>query len=54
MVVVAFLTDGVNELENEDVEGEYHEFDAEDLDYQQEFLEDADEGKSNIFSFDAC
>jgi hypothetical protein len=44
----------VNELENEYVEGEYHEFDAEDLGCQQKFLEDADGGKSNIFSFDAC
>jgi hypothetical protein len=44
----------VNEPENEDVEGEYHEFDAEDPDGQQEFTEDTDEGKSSLFPFDAC
>jgi hypothetical protein len=44
----------VNEPENEDVRGEYHEFDAEDPDCQQEFLEDTDRGKSNLFPFDAC
>jgi hypothetical protein len=27
------LADGVNELENEDVGGEYHEFDAKDLNF---------------------
>jgi hypothetical protein len=44
----------VNEPEDDDVEGEYREFNAEDTDYQQEFLEDIDGGKSNLFSFDAC
>jgi hypothetical protein len=45
----------VNERENEDVGGEYREFDAEDPDCQQEFLEDADRGKSSLFFlFDAC
>jgi hypothetical protein len=39
----------VNEPENEDVGGEYREFDAEELDCQQEFLEDADGGKSSLF-----
>jgi hypothetical protein len=34
--------------------GEYREFDAEDLNYQQEFAENADGGKSNLFPFDAC
>jgi hypothetical protein len=38
----------VNEPENEDVGDEYHEFDTEDPDCQQEFLEDADGGKSNL------
>jgi hypothetical protein len=28
--------------------GEYRKFDAEDLNYQQEFAEDADGGKSNL------
>jgi hypothetical protein len=44
----------VNEPENEDVGGKYREFDAEELDYQQEFTEDADGGKSSLFPFDAC
>jgi hypothetical protein len=34
--------------------GEYCEFDTEDPNYQQEFSEDTDGGKSNIFPFDAC
>jgi hypothetical protein len=53
-VVAYFLADGVNEPENEYVGGKYREFDTEDSDCQQEFLEDADGDKSNIFSFDAC
>jgi hypothetical protein len=44
----------VNEPENEDVGGEYREFDAEYPDGQQEFVEDADGGKSSLFSFGAC
>jgi hypothetical protein len=44
----------VNELQNEDVGGEYREFDAEDPDCQQEFLDDADGGKSRLFPFDVC
>jgi hypothetical protein len=44
----------VNKPENEDVGGEYGEFDAEEPDYQQEFAEDADGGKSSLFPFDAC
>jgi hypothetical protein len=44
----------VNELENEDVGGEYREFDAEKPDCQQEFAEDADGGKSSLFPYDAC
>jgi hypothetical protein len=43
----------VNELEDEDVGGEYREFNAEDSDCQQEFLEDTDGGKSSLFPFDA-
>jgi hypothetical protein len=48
------LADGVNEPENEDVRGEYREFDTKDLDGQQEFVEDADGGKSDLIPFDAC
>jgi hypothetical protein len=44
----------VNEPENKDVGGEYRKFDAEKPDCQQEFLEDADGGKSSLFPFDAC
>jgi hypothetical protein len=44
----------VNKPEDEDVGGEYREFDAENPNYRQEFLEDADGGKSNLFPFDAC
>jgi hypothetical protein len=44
----------MNEPENEDVGGEYHKFDAEDPDGQQEFIEDADGGKSDLIPFDAC
>jgi hypothetical protein len=44
----------VNESENEDVGGEYHEFNTQDPDCQQEFLEDADGSKSDLFPFDAC
>jgi hypothetical protein len=44
----------VNEPENEDIEGEYCEFDAEDPDGQQEFAEDADGGNFDLISFDAC
>jgi hypothetical protein len=44
----------VNQPENEDVECEYHKFDAEDLDCQQEFLKDADGDEYNLFPFDAC
>jgi hypothetical protein len=43
----------VNESENDDVGGEYREFDTEDPDWQQEFAEDADGGKSSLFPFDA-
>jgi hypothetical protein len=43
----------VNEPENEDVGGEYCEFDAEEPDCQQKFTEDADRGKSSLFPFDA-
>ena len=52
-VCLRVLADGVNEPENEDVGDEYHEFDAEDQNYQQEFAEDADGGKSNLIPFDA-
>jgi hypothetical protein len=48
------LADGVNELENEDVRGECHEFHADDPDCWQEFAADADGGKSSLFPFDAC
>jgi hypothetical protein len=44
----------VNEPENEDVGSEYREFDTEDPNFQQEFAEDADVGKSSLFPFDAC
>jgi hypothetical protein len=44
----------VNESENEDVGGEYREFNAEELDCQQEFAEDIDGDKFNLFPFDAC
>jgi hypothetical protein len=44
----------VNEPENEDVRDEYCEFDTKDPNYQQEFAEDADGGKSNLIPFDAC
>ena len=47
------LADGVNEPENEDVGGEYREFDPEDPNYEQEFAKDADGGKSNLIPFDA-
>jgi hypothetical protein len=47
------LADGVNEPENEDVGGEYREFDAEEPDCEQEFAEDADGDKSSLFPFDA-
>jgi hypothetical protein len=53
-IIAYFLVDGVSEPENEDVGGEYHEFDTEDLDCQQEFLEDTNGGKSSLFPFDAC
>ncbi|CAD6204569.1 unnamed protein product [Miscanthus lutarioriparius] len=46
--------DGGNEPENEDVGDEYREFDVEDPNCQQEFLEDVDGGKSNLIPFDAC
>jgi hypothetical protein len=44
----------VNESENEDVRGEYREFNTKEPNYQQEFAEDADRGKSNLILFDAC
>jgi hypothetical protein len=44
----------VNEPTNEDVGDEYRGFNAEDPDCQQEFLKDADGGKSSLFPFDAC
>jgi hypothetical protein len=43
----------VNEPEDEDVRGEYHEFDPEDPNHEQEFAEDAVKGKSNLILFDA-
>jgi hypothetical protein len=43
----------VNEPKNEDIGGEYREFNAEEPDCQQEFAEDVDRGKSSLFSFDA-
>jgi hypothetical protein len=48
------------EEEHEDLGGheefgrQYREFDPEDPNYQQEFVEDADGGKSIIILFDAC
>jgi len=45
------LVDGVNESENKDVRDEYREFNTEDPNCQQEFTEDADGDKSNIFHF---
>ena len=53
-VCLCVLADGGNEPENEDVGDEYREFDAEDPNCQQEFLEDVDGGKSNLIPFDAC
>jgi hypothetical protein len=44
----------VNKPENEDIGGEYREFDTEDLNFQPEFAEGADIGKSSLFPFDAC
>jgi hypothetical protein len=43
----------VNEPKNEDIGNEYRKFDTEDPNYQ-EFLEDADRGKSNLIPFHAC
>ena len=43
------LADGVNKPENENVGDEYHEFDVENPDCQQEFAKDADGDKSNRF-----
>jgi hypothetical protein len=43
----------VNEPENENDRGEYREFDAEEPDCQQEFVEDVNRGKSSLFPFDA-
>jgi len=54
-IVYASLADGVTEEANDDLDGqdefggEYREFNAEDPNYQQEFAEDADGGKSNLF-----
>ena len=53
-VVCALLAVGVNEEENKDGGGEYHEFNVENPNYQQEFLEDTDGCKSNLILFDAC
>jgi len=59
-IVYAALADGVTEEANDDLggqdefRGEYREFDVKDPNCQQEFAEDADEGKSNLFPFDAC
>jgi len=39
----------VNEPKNEDIGDEYHDFDTEDPDCQQEFAAAADGGKSNRF-----
>ncbi|CAD6265149.1 unnamed protein product [Miscanthus lutarioriparius] len=47
------LADGVNEPEDEDAGGEYREFDPKDPNFQQEFAEDVDGGKSNLIPFDA-
>ena len=47
-VCLRVLADEVNEPENEDVGGQYREFDAEDPNYQQEFAKDADGGKYNL------
>jgi hypothetical protein len=44
----------VHEPENENIGDEYHKFDAENPNYQHEFAEDADGGKSNIIFFDVC
>jgi hypothetical protein len=41
----------VNKSENEDVRGEYREFDPEDPNYEQGFAEDTDGGKSNLIPF---
>jgi hypothetical protein len=38
----------------EDIGDEYREFDAEDPNYQQEFAEGTNGGKSNLIPFDAC
>jgi hypothetical protein len=43
----------VNEPENENARGEYREFNAEEPDCQQEFVEDGNGGKSSLFPFDA-
>ena len=43
----------MNEPENEDVGGEYREFDPEEPNYEQEFAEDAGGGKSNLILFNA-
>ena len=54
-IAYASLADGVTEEANDDLDGqdefggEYREFNAEDPNYQQEFAEDADGGKSNLF-----
>jgi hypothetical protein len=48
----------VTEEANDDLKGrdefggEYREFDAEDPDCQQEFLEDTNKGKFSLFPFD--
>ena len=54
LCLFARLADGVSEPENEDVGDKYREFDTEDPNYKQEFLEDVDGGKSNLIPFDAC
>ena len=48
MFVLLLLADGANQPKNEDVRDKYREFDTEDPDCQQEFLEDADGGKFNL------
>ena len=48
------LADGLNKPEDEDVGGEYRDFDAGDPNNRREFAEDADGGKSNLIPFDAC
>ena len=58
-VCLSVLANGVTEDEHEDLGGQeefggqYREFDPENLNYEQEFAEDTDGGKSNLIPFDA-